>query len=56
MRVLRAELRAKDDCARALSDFDVLVTQALSASLPERALYGRAAGRRRESCAAQKQA
>ncbi|MEO6598719.1 MAG: hypothetical protein ABIQ16_02525, partial [Polyangiaceae bacterium] len=43
MRVLRAELRATDDCAHALSDFDVLVTQALSASLAERAMYGRAA-------------
>lgn len=43
LRVLRAELRAKDDCARALADFDVLVTQPLSAPLAERALYGRAA-------------
>lgn len=43
MRVLRAELRAKSDCARALSDFDLLVTQALSSPLAERALYGRAA-------------
>jgi hypothetical protein len=43
MRVLRAELRAKSDCARALADFDILVRQALSAALAERALYGRAA-------------
>jgi TolA-binding protein len=43
MRVLRAELRAKDDCARALSDFDALVSQALPLPLAERALYGRAA-------------
>jgi hypothetical protein len=43
MRLLRAELRARGDCARALSDFDALTAQALPSSLAERALYGRAA-------------
>lgn len=43
LRLVRAELRAESDCARALSDFDVLVTQALASPLAERALYGRAA-------------
>jgi hypothetical protein len=43
LRLLRAELRAKDDCGLALSDFDVLARRPLSAALAERALYGRAA-------------
>jgi hypothetical protein len=43
LRLLRAELRAKDDCGLALADFDVLVRRPLSAALAERALYGRAA-------------
>ncbi|HEY3668774.1 MAG TPA: hypothetical protein VGL19_22405 [Polyangiaceae bacterium] len=43
LRLLRAELRAKQDCGLALADFDVLVRQPLSSSLAERALYGRAA-------------
>ena len=43
LRLLRAELRAKDDCGLALADFDVLVKHTLSPALAERALYGRAA-------------
>jgi TolA-binding protein len=43
LRLLRAELRAKDDCGLALADFDVLVKHALSPALAERAIYGRAA-------------
>jgi hypothetical protein len=43
LRVLRAELRAADDCGRALADFDVLVNQPLPLPLLERAIYGRAA-------------
>jgi len=43
LRLIRAELRANADCARALTDFDALVTQALAAPLMERVLYGRAA-------------
>jgi hypothetical protein len=43
LRLLRAELRAKDDCGLALADFDVLVRRPLSPALVERALYGRAA-------------
>jgi TolA-binding protein len=43
LRLLRAELRAKDDCGLALADFDELVRRPLSPALAERALYGRAA-------------
>ena len=43
LRLLRAELRAKEDCGLALADFDVLVRRPLSPALEERALYGRAA-------------
>ena len=43
LKLIRAELRASADCARALTDFDALVTQTLAAPLMERALYGRAA-------------
>jgi hypothetical protein len=43
LRLLRAELRAKEDCGLALADFDVLVRRPLSPALAERALYGRAA-------------
>jgi len=43
LRLMRAELRAADDCGRALVDFDALVTQSLSANLSDRAFYGRAA-------------
>jgi hypothetical protein len=43
LRLLRAELRAKQDCGLALADFDVLVRRPLSPALAERALYGRAA-------------
>jgi hypothetical protein len=41
-RLLRAELRADSDCARALSDFDALLTTTLPPALHERALRGRA--------------
>jgi len=43
LQLMRAELRAADDCGRALTDFDALVTRALAAPLMERVLYGRAA-------------
>jgi TolA-binding protein len=43
LRLVRAELRALDDCGRAISDFDVLVSQLRAPALMERALYGRAA-------------
>jgi TolA-binding protein len=43
LRLIRAELRADDDCRAALSDFQVLVNQALPAAQAERALFGRGA-------------
>ena len=43
LRLIRAELRADDDCRTALSDFQVLVDQSLSAAWAERALFGRGA-------------
>jgi TolA-binding protein len=43
LRLIRAELRADDDCRAALNDFQVLVEQALPSALAERALFGRAA-------------
>jgi len=43
LQLVRAELRAANDCGLALGDFDALVTRALAAPLLERALYGRAA-------------
>lgn len=43
LRLVRAELRARNDCGRALTDFDVLVGQPLALPLLERAIYGRAA-------------
>ena len=43
LRLIRAELRADDDCRAALSDFQVLVDQALPAAWAERALFGRGA-------------
>ncbi len=46
--LLRAELRADADCRRALADFDTVLAQAPSASLDERALFGRAGCRLRE--------
>jgi hypothetical protein len=43
LRLIRAELRADDDCRAALSDFQVLVDQSLPAGWTERALFGRGA-------------
>lgn len=43
LRLIRAELRADEDCRSALSDFQVLVDQALPAAFAERALFGRGA-------------
>ncbi len=43
LRLIRAELRADDDCRAALSDFQVLVDQSLPAAWAERALFGRGA-------------
>ncbi len=47
LRLLRAELRGKTSCARALPDFDAVVAQAGPPTLAERALYGRATCRLR---------
>lgn len=43
LRLIRAELRADDDCRGALSDFQVLVEQPLPSAWAERALFGRGA-------------
>jgi hypothetical protein len=43
LRLIRAELRADDDCASALGDFQVLLEQPLPAAWQERALFGRGA-------------
>jgi len=43
LRLIRAELRADDDCRSALGDFQVLVDQRLPAAWAERALFGRGA-------------
>lgn len=43
LRLIRAELRADQDCRAALADFQVLVEQALQTSFAERALFGRGA-------------
>lgn len=43
LRLIRAELRADDDCAAALPDFQVLVEQSLPEAWAERALFGRGA-------------
>jgi hypothetical protein len=43
LRLIRAELRADDDCRAALSDFQVLVDLPLPAGWAERALFGRGA-------------
>jgi hypothetical protein len=49
LRVIRGELGAASDCARAILDFDqVLATTASSSDLAERALYGRAVCRSRQ--------
>jgi TolA-binding protein len=41
LRLIRAELRADDDCRSALGDFQVLVDQSLPTAWAERALFGR---------------
>jgi hypothetical protein len=43
LRLIRAELRADDDCRAALNDFQVLVDQQLPPAWAERALFGRGA-------------
>jgi TolA-binding protein len=43
LRLIRAELRADDDCRTALSDFQVLVDLPLASGWAERALFGRGA-------------
>jgi TolA-binding protein len=43
LRLIRAELRADDDCRAALSDFQVLVELPLPGAWAERALFGRGA-------------
>jgi hypothetical protein len=43
LRLIRAELRADQDCSAALSDFQVLVEQPLPVVFAERALFGRGA-------------
>lgn len=43
LRLIRAELRADDDCRAALTDFQVLVDQSLPGAWAERALFGRGA-------------
>jgi hypothetical protein len=46
-RILRAELRARDNPARAIADYDSALAVPLSAALDERALFGRASCRLR---------
>jgi hypothetical protein len=46
-RLLRAELRAREDPARAVTDFNLALAVPLSPGLEERALYGRASCRLR---------
>jgi hypothetical protein len=43
LRLIRAELRADDDCRTALGDFQVLLDQPLAPAWQERALFGRGA-------------
>jgi TolA-binding protein len=43
LRLIRAELRADEDCRAALDDFQVLVAQSLPGAWAERALFGRGA-------------
>lgn len=47
LRVVRAELRAREDSVRAIRDFDAALAVSLSPALHERALFGRAASRLR---------
>lgn len=52
LRVVRAELRAREDAVRAIRDFDAALAVSLSPALHERALFGRAASRLRGGDAA----
>jgi hypothetical protein len=45
LQLIRAELRARTDCARAEEDFSAVLARGQNASLEERALYGRGACR-----------
>jgi tetratricopeptide (TPR) repeat protein len=56
LRVIRGELRAAADCARAIDDFDRALARATSRPLHERALYGRAVCRARLGEAARAEA
>jgi hypothetical protein len=49
LRLVRAELYAERDCARALADFESVLASPVSADLAERALYGRAGCRMRSA-------
>lgn len=46
--LIRGELRAHDDCAEAIADFDRVIDRTASAALVERALFGRAVCHRQE--------
>jgi TolA-binding protein len=52
LRVVRAELRAREDAARAVRDFEAALAVALPPALEQRALFGRAASRLRSGDAA----
>ena len=45
LQLIRAELRARTDCGRAEADFTAVLARVRTATLEERALYGRAACR-----------
>ena len=45
LQVIRGELRARSDCARAEEDYSAVLARSLDAALVERALYGRGACR-----------
>jgi tetratricopeptide (TPR) repeat protein len=52
LRVVRAELRAREDAARAVRDFGLALAVALPPALEQRALFGRGASRLRSGDAA----
>jgi tetratricopeptide (TPR) repeat protein len=52
LRVVRAELRAREDAARAVRDFEAALAVALPPALEERALFGRGVNRLRSGDAA----
>src|SRR5207244_7311240 len=45
LQLIRGELRARTDCARGEADFTAVLARVQTATLEERALYGRAACR-----------